>query len=419
MKKTKTFAALIALLPLLAGCASAGMKRPILYSDPSNKIPADTPSQFLDRYYFLVDKERKEFKKLQTDAERQIFIDKFWLARDPDPATPENEEKQRIDQLIDNIANEPFFSIPNVFGLLFQTNGGFRGDMAKVYLLHGAPNAMDTIEGHSFTNMMLWVYTNADTGSVRYAFLFYQRGEAGSFIIFPQDAYQLDPCGAINEIKRFRNFHVNRDQICPSDSDQQVLWELQNANSKGGTIDGRIFAWALFNFSQSGISQGEALGPPKPASEIARQSKARITGEAPDLVGVAGIDYILASCAQCNSFIPGELQLGKEFMLVARRGDIDWRLENGLAESMLKIRLIVEDVVSRTSQVFTRWATLKSSKDLIVSDPADQKFIPMLTVDEVARIPAGTYRVSVYVKNVTPGLTTQKYNAWREKITIK
>lgn len=420
MRKSNIFAALIALLPLMVGCASAGMKKPIIYSDPSNKIPADIPSQFLDRYYFLIGKEKKEFNKLQTDEERQVFIDKFWLARDPDPATPENEEKQWRDQLINDVASEPFFNVPNVFGLLFRTNGGFHGDMAKIYLLHGVPNAMDTVEGNLFVDLMLWVYLDENSGRIRYAFLFYQRGSIGAYSLFSQDGYQLDPCGAINEIKKFKEFGVGGRQVCPSDSDQQVLWELQSASSKGGTIDGHYFAWALTNFSSdSSISQGKALQPPKPASEIVKQSEARVSGEAPKLIGVAGVDYILASCKQCNSFIPGKLQLGKEFTLTVRRGDIDWRIAGDRSKSVLKIKLVIEGVAGQAPLVFERWATLESPKDLIISDPSGQRFVPFLTAEEVARIPAGTYRVNVYLKNVTPNLATQKYNAWLKEVTIQ
>ncbi|MBI2062133.1 MAG: hypothetical protein HYT64_00340 [Candidatus Yanofskybacteria bacterium] len=81
---------------------------------------------------------------------------------------------------------------------------------------------------------------------------------------------------------------------------------------------------------------------------------------------------------------------------------------------MLKIRLVVENVANpdRTPLVFERWATLGSFKNLIISNPSGQRIIPLLTTDEITRIPAGTYWVSVYVKNVTPGLMTKKYNAW-------
>src|SRR3989344_4144473 len=177
MTKSKMFPFVIILIASV-GCASFGNKKPRVFVDKHNNVPADIPSQFLDRYErFVTGKERKEFKKFKTDRERQVFIDKFWFERDPDPETAENEEKQRIDELIDNIANEIFLNASDgVFGLSFRMNGGFRGDMAHVYLLHGEPDAMDTIEGQSFVDLMLWVYTDQQSGDILYAFLFYQRG---------------------------------------------------------------------------------------------------------------------------------------------------------------------------------------------------------------------------------------------------
>lgn len=353
------------------------------------------------------------------------LIEKFWLERDTDPTTPENEEKQRIDQLIDNITDEPFFGALGTIGLLFRTNGGFWGDMAHVYLLHGEPDVMDTIEGHSFVPLMLWIYLDPADGDILYAFLFYQKsGGGGSFKLFSQDLYQIDQCGALYEVATLRTYNyslVGRGrQNCPEDL-YQVYDEIWRSSGKGGILDGTIFAWSLFNFSMDpGLKLGKALEPPKPASEIARQSKARIVGEAPKLIGTAGTDYILASCEKCNSFIPAELRLGKEFVLKVRRGDIDWRIVGNRSESVLKIRLVIESILGQgqVPLIFEKWATLKSPKNLIVSDPAGQRIIPLLTSDEVAGISAGTYRVSIYVKNVTPDLMTKKYNAWSKEITI-
>ncbi|MEK7121157.1 MAG: GWxTD domain-containing protein, partial [Patescibacteria group bacterium] len=342
MRKSRAFIfVLVVLLPFMAGCASSGMKKPTVFVDKPNSIPADIPSQFLNRYeHFVTGKERKEFKKLLTDEERQVFIDKFWAARDPDPTTPENEYKQEIDERIDDIADERFFGTPGTTGLLFRSNGGFRGDMARVYLLHGEPDALDILEGHSFVPLMLWIYGDSGSNRILYAFLFYQKSALGSYRMFSQDSYQMDWCGAIYEVASTRTYTYTRPgggQGC-SDDIYQVYNEILRSSGKGGILDGYVFAWALFNFSTGLDSkQGKALEPPKPASEIAKQSKSRVIGEAPELVGTAGTDYILASCEKCNSMIPGELQLDKEFTLSVRRGDMDWQIVDGQAKSVLKI----------------------------------------------------------------------------------
>lgn len=416
MSKNRRFAiALIVPLVFTAGCASAGMKKPTVFVGQYNNIPADIPSQFPNRYErHISGKELKEFNKLQTDEERQVFIDKFWFERDTNPSTPENERKQEIDGYIDDIANERFLNTSGVFRFSFRTNGGFRGDMAQIYLLHGKPNAMDMIESQSqlFVPLMLWIYGNPENGRILYAFLFYQKGSGGAFKLFSQDLYQMDQCGAINEIKTFREVNLDRgNQGCPPDVDE-VFRELQTSSGKGGSLDGYIFAWALFNFSQDGsVTQRKALEPPKPASEIAKQSKAHVAGEAPKLIGTAGTDYILSSCPVCNSLIPAELRLGKEFALSVRRSDVDWRVVGDQADVELKVRIVFESK-GRKPLVFEDTVVFKDKKELVVSDPAGRVSIFLLNVDS---IPAGTYRVSVYVKNLLAG--SNKYNAWDEEFT--
>ena len=44
--------------------------------------------------YIITDEERKAFKQLKTDEERDQFIENFWLRRDPDSDTLENEYKE-------------------------------------------------------------------------------------------------------------------------------------------------------------------------------------------------------------------------------------------------------------------------------------------------------------------------------------
>ena len=43
-----------------------------------------------DVAYIITDEERKAFRKLETDDERERFIEEFWRRRDPDPDTDEN-----------------------------------------------------------------------------------------------------------------------------------------------------------------------------------------------------------------------------------------------------------------------------------------------------------------------------------------
>ncbi|MGH9621304.1 MAG: GWxTD domain-containing protein, partial [Bryobacteraceae bacterium] len=49
-----------------------------------------------DVVYIITDQERKAFKQLKTDEERQQFVEEFWRRRDPTPDTQENEYEEEI-----------------------------------------------------------------------------------------------------------------------------------------------------------------------------------------------------------------------------------------------------------------------------------------------------------------------------------
>ena len=49
-----------------------------------------------DVTYIITDEERQAFKRLQTDEEREQFVENFWKRRDPTPDTEENEYKEEL-----------------------------------------------------------------------------------------------------------------------------------------------------------------------------------------------------------------------------------------------------------------------------------------------------------------------------------
>src|SRR5216110_384262 len=86
-----------------------------------------------DVVYIITDEERKAFKKLQTDEERERFIEEFWRRRDPDPDTDENEFKEEYYERV-AYANEHFASgIP-----------GWKSDRGRIYIMYGKPDEKET-----------------------------------------------------------------------------------------------------------------------------------------------------------------------------------------------------------------------------------------------------------------------------------
>ena len=89
-----------------------------------------------DVSYFISDEERKAFGRLQTNEEREQFVEQFWLRRDPSPDTEENEYREEHYRRL-QYANEHFASgIP-----------GWKSDRGMIYIKYGAPDERDQHNG--------------------------------------------------------------------------------------------------------------------------------------------------------------------------------------------------------------------------------------------------------------------------------
>lgn len=87
-----------------------------------------------DVVYIISEEEKKTFTHLQTDEERENFIESFWLRRDPTPDTEENEYREEHYRRI-AYANEHFPSgIP-----------GWKTDRGRIYIEYGPA---DEVESH-------------------------------------------------------------------------------------------------------------------------------------------------------------------------------------------------------------------------------------------------------------------------------
>ena len=133
----------LAILSLLL----AAFSLPVLAQDPrQSQDPMDKPRNVKpelkkaykdwlekDVTYVITDEERRAFKKLQTDLEREKFIEEFWRRRDPDPDTEENEFKEEYYERI-AYANEHFSSgIP-----------GWKTDRGRIWIMYGKPDERET-----------------------------------------------------------------------------------------------------------------------------------------------------------------------------------------------------------------------------------------------------------------------------------
>jgi GWxTD domain-containing protein len=87
-----------------------------------------------DVAYIISDQERKAFKNLSNDEEREAFIEQFWLRRNPNPDSPDNEFREEHYRRI-AYANEHYAA----------GKPGWRTDRGHIYIAFGPP---DSIESH-------------------------------------------------------------------------------------------------------------------------------------------------------------------------------------------------------------------------------------------------------------------------------
>src|SRR5437763_1286433 len=131
----------VALLALSLAVPSSLAQKAKGQQDPSEK-PRNVKPELKKAYkdwlekdvtYIITDEERKAFKKLETDEEREHFIEEFWRRRDPDPDTDENEYREQYYERI-AYANEHFTSgIP-----------GWKTDRGRIYIMYGKPDELET-----------------------------------------------------------------------------------------------------------------------------------------------------------------------------------------------------------------------------------------------------------------------------------
>lgn len=86
-----------------------------------------------DVSYIITDEERKAFKSLSNDEEREAFIENFWLRRNPNPDSPENEFRDEHYRRI-QYANDHFAA----------GKPGWKTDRGHMYISFGKPDSIDS-----------------------------------------------------------------------------------------------------------------------------------------------------------------------------------------------------------------------------------------------------------------------------------
>ncbi|MBN2408275.1 MAG: GWxTD domain-containing protein, partial [Candidatus Aminicenantes bacterium] len=128
--------------------------------------------------YIMSPTERDVFLKLQSDRERDIFIEAFWKHRDPEPGTEENEFRREHYRRLGH-ANRYYGRAAPL--------PGWKTDRGRVYIILGEPNDIQRFEGQTQTYPSeIWFYQNQDQKGLPSGFnlVFFRQHGIGDYELY-------------------------------------------------------------------------------------------------------------------------------------------------------------------------------------------------------------------------------------------
>ena len=128
--------------------------------------------------YIITSKERDVFRKLETDKERDIFIEAFWKHRDPTLGTPQNEFKDEHYQRI-KYANEYFGR--------GTPRPGWMTDQGRIYIILGRPrNSEDHDNINGVYPAQIWSYDGDPNYGLPTGFniIFFKKRGMGEYVLY-------------------------------------------------------------------------------------------------------------------------------------------------------------------------------------------------------------------------------------------
>lgn len=143
------------------------------------KLP-DTYKRWLEEevVYIITATEREVFLKLQSDRERDLFIEAFWRQRDPTPGSEENEFKTEHFRRVAHANRYYGRDAPRP---------GWRTDRGRFYIILGEPRDIQRFEGKSQTyDAEVWFYQGKTDLGLPSAFnlVFFREGGHGEFRLY-------------------------------------------------------------------------------------------------------------------------------------------------------------------------------------------------------------------------------------------
>jgi GWxTD domain-containing protein len=332
-----------------------------------------------DVSYIITDEERKAFKKLATDDERERFIEEFWRRRDPDPDTDENEFKEEYYERI-AYANEHFASgIP-----------GWKSDRGRIWIMYGKPHERETHPmGGSYDRPSYEGGGNTTTYPFEIWFYRYLPG-VGSGI----EIEFVDPTGS-GEYRIARNPN-EKDAMLMVPGAGLTLSEQLGLSSKGDRITG-IGGVGANNYQREQDSPFSRL---QLLADLSRPPQVKFN----DLASAVNTGVIeenpLNFDIRVDFFRQSDERVITALTIQTSNKDLVFQDSGGLQQARINIFGRITSVAGRRAGVFED-PVITTATTQELSEAKDRKS----AYQKAVALAPGTYKVDVIVRDVASGAT--------------
>jgi GWxTD domain-containing protein len=333
-----------------------------------------------DVTYIITDEERKAFKKLQTDDERERFIEEFWRRRDPDPDTDENEFKEEYYERI-AYANEHFSSgIP-----------GWKSDRGRIWIMYGKP---DERESHPMGGQYDRPSYEGGGSTSTYPFeTWFYRYIAG--VGSGVEIEFVDPTGS-GEYRIARNPN-EKDAMLMIPGAGLTLSEQLGLSNKADRVAG-MGGIGMSNYQREQDSPFSRL---QLLADLSRPPQVKFNDLANSLTGSPAIEENpLNFDIRVDFFRQSDERVITAFTIQTENKELTFTDSGGLQQARMNIFGKITSVAGRRVGIFedpvVTTATAQELTDAKDRKSAYQKAVPLA---------AGTYKVDVIVRDVASGAT--------------
>lgn len=355
--------------------------------DPSEKPRSVKPElkkaykDWLDKdvTYIITDEEKKAFKKLATDDERERFIEEFWRRRDPDPDTDENEFKEEYYERI-AYANEHFASgIP-----------GWKTDRGRIYIMYGKPDEKETHPMGGGYERPSWE-GGGSTTTYPFEIWFYRYiAGVGSGV----EIEFVDPTGS-GEYRIARNPY-EKDAMLMVPGAGLTLSEQLGLSNKGDRIAG-LGGIGVANYQREQDSPFSRL---QLLADLNRPPQVKFNDLATAVNTGVVEENPLNFDIRVDFFRQSDERVITAFTIQTNNDQLSFSDSGGLQQARINIFGKITSVAGRRAGIFEdpviTTATVEELTNAKDRKSAYQKALPLA---------AGTYKVDVIVRDVTSGAT--------------